>query len=156
MALRLKRLNIYSGEKASIYTVYDSDTKDCPYKEFIETWSPEHDEKLINFAARLEAMGNQTGVKDEFLLLNENETAGVGDNVCALYDRPFKEMRLYCVKISEKILILGSGGPKPSHIVAWQDCRNLSRAARFMIFVSEAISPVNVTVAILPFISFIK
>lgn len=139
MTLKLVRLNGYSGKKATIYTVQKSENKSNPFQTFIKTNSPLFDDKLINFINRIRSMANHTGVLEEFFKLGENENKGEGENVCALYDEPKKEMRLFCIRISEKILVLGGGGPKPPNIHKWQEDKILTEAARYMISISEII-----------------
>lgn len=139
MELRLVKPKGYSGEKATIYTVLNVTDSTNPFSDFFKAWASDHEDKIINFINRIRSMSNITGAKEDFFKLDENEERGKGENVCALYDEPDKEMRLYCIRISEQILIIGSGGPKPPNIHRWQDCPILSKAARYMIFISEII-----------------
>ncbi len=41
--------------------------------------------------------------------------------VCALYDLPHSNLRLYCVRLGSSIIILGGGGPKSKNIRALQE-----------------------------------
>lgn len=138
MAVRLKKFGDFSGKKATIYVVLN-ELGENPFREFAVSCGKDYEDKLLNFIGRIKSIGTQVGAIEDYFKLHENERKGVGDNVCALYDVPDKEMRLYCVRISEQILILGGGGPKPEHIRAWQDCPILSKAARYMISISETI-----------------
>lgn len=140
MAVELKRAYKFSGSKASIYVAVNTNSNSNPLSDFLKTYSDtDYEDKAMNLVGRIKSMGTKTGVLDEFLKLQENEKKGQGDNVCALFDIPEKEMRLYCIKISESIIIIGGGAPKPDDIQSWQQCPNLSKAARYMIFISEKI-----------------
>lgn len=137
MAIKLKLLSDLSGEKATIYTLVNTDTKKCPFSDFLEKWSKDYEDKILSFIRRIKAIGQTVGGLEEYFKMHENETEGIGDEVCALFDEPDKEMRLYCIRISEKIIILGGGGPKK--VRTWQECPTLSKAVRELIEVAEKI-----------------
>jgi len=140
LSILLKRLKDFSATKASVYVLYDDIKKTHPFANFLNRYyNTPYEGKLINLVGRLKSMGTKTGVLDEFLKLNESETKNIAENMCAIFDSPDKEMRIFCIKISEKIIIVGDGGPKPKNIRKWQDCSHLSRCARDMMIISELI-----------------
>ena len=145
MAIELKRLTHYSGEKASVYAVLNTANNTHPFADFLRRYAGSiYEDKAMNLVGRIKSMGTKTGVIDEFLKLNESEIKGKAENMCALFDKPKKEMRLFCIKISNKIIVIGDGAPKPPNIIKWQQCPTLSKAARYMMLISEAIkSKVN-------------
>jgi hypothetical protein len=100
---------------------------------FIERYRPEYEQELINIAARLRSMGNKTGCLECFFKLDEG--LKVDDMVCALYDIPDRFLRMYCIRPSEQILIVGDGGPK--HTRTWQQDPQLKKAVEEMMAVSE-------------------
>ncbi len=57
--------------------------------------------------------------------------------VCALYDEPDRDLRLYCIRNGNVAIILGGGGLK--EVKAWQEDPKLSKEANAMIQVSEDI-----------------
>lgn len=59
--------------------------------------------------------------------------------VCALYDLPENNLRLYCIRYGNAAIILGGGGPKPSGVRAWQDNAKLKREAETIVQVSKDI-----------------
>jgi hypothetical protein len=132
--LRLARPQGFSGAMASIYTVVDDDTKFNPFSEFLSQCDPEYEDKALDFITRLKSIGNITGATENFFKHREGT---LGDGVCALYDEPAREMRLFCIRISDKILIVGGGGPKD--VRAWQNNPVLKKAAELMIYVSALI-----------------
>ena len=139
MELRLVKPKGYSGEKASIYTVLNVKDNTNAFSDFLSSWIKDYESEMINFINRIRSIATTTGAITDYFKLDENEKKGEGENVCALYDDPDKIMRLYCIRISEQIIVLGSGGPKPPNIKSWQECPTLSKAARYMIFISETI-----------------
>ncbi len=138
MAVKLRKYGQLSGEKSTIYMVVN-ELGQSPFQEFAVNCGKEFEGKLLNFLNRIKSIGTEVGAIDGYFKMHENERKGTGDDVCALYDEPDKEMRVFCIRKSEKILILGGGGPKPPRIRAWQECPILSKAARYMILISEAI-----------------
>lgn len=80
-------------------------------------------------------MANKTSALEVFFKLNEGLDAD--DKVAALYDVPDREMRLYCIRISEKIVILGGGAPK--YVRAWQHDLKLRNAVEEMMFISRLV-----------------
>jgi hypothetical protein len=58
---------------------------------------------------RLKTIGTKTGAREQFFKLHEGNP---GDGVCALFDLPDKNLRLYCIRYNTQIIILGGGGIK--------------------------------------------
>ncbi|MEX0988167.1 MAG: hypothetical protein WD052_11880 [Bacteroidales bacterium] len=54
-------------------------------------------------------MATKTGAQEHFFKTKEGKP---GDQVCALYDTPEKNLRLYCIRMGNTVIILGGGGPK--------------------------------------------
>ena len=87
--------------------------------------------KEIRFIAnRLQEIGNTTGAREKFFKHNEGKP---GDGVCALYDDPDSNLRLYCIRYGNIAVILGGGGPKPDDVKAWQDDEKLTLEAETII-----------------------
>ncbi|MBK6979124.1 MAG: hypothetical protein IPH28_20170 [Cytophagaceae bacterium] len=51
----------------------------------------------------------------------------MGDGVCALYDDPDRNLRLYCIRYGKQIVVLGGGGHKPKTIRALQEDEKLKQ-----------------------------
>lgn len=58
---------------------------------------------------RLKIIGTKTGAREQFFKLHEGNP---GDGVCALFDLPDKNLRLYCIRYNTQIIILGGGWNK--------------------------------------------
>ena len=90
---------------------------------------------IMDIARRLKSLGNITGCTENFFKLDEGLEPD--DLVCALYDVPAINLRLYCIRLSDQITILGSGGPKTTR--TWQEDKNLEKEVHAMMNVSRII-----------------
>lgn len=106
---------------------------------FLDHFIKEHKEAftqdLLSIISRLKSMGNTVGALEPYFKLDEG--LAWNDLVCALYDIPDKHLRLYCIRLSEQIVIVGSGGPK--NVRAWQEDPKLSREVSEMMHYSRII-----------------
>lgn len=92
----------------------------------------------MNIVDRLRWIGKRTGAKSNYFKLDEG--LEWDDGVCALFDVPEKNLRLYCILISKNILIIGNGGCKSKDIRAWQEDRKLSAAVHEMMHFSRIVN----------------
>ncbi len=74
----------------------------------------------------------------EKILFKLNE-GNPGDGVCALYDRPGSNLRLYCIRYGTLIIVVGGGGYKPKSIRELQQDKKLSEENYFLRDLSKAI-----------------
>ena len=138
MRSKLKLLETYSGEIASLYTVMvdgPNGTITTKLDQFYEKYRGKYPTDLMNIVRRLKSLGNTTGCTENFFKLDEG--LDPDDLVCALYDIPDINLRLYCIRLSEQITILGDGGPKTTR--TWQEDKNLEREVNEMMNVSKII-----------------
>ena len=138
MRSKLRLLETYSGEMASLYTVM----VDAPggaittkLDQFFEKYQHTYLTDLMGIVRRLKSLGNTTGCTENFFKLDEG--LDPDDLVCALYDVPEINLRLYCIRLSDQITILGDGGPKTTR--TWQEDKNLEREVHAMMDVSRII-----------------
>ena len=137
MKCRLKKITHLSGNKASVYSVImDGDTKTL-YEIFLAENFTSHLSEVTQINKRLQIIGTKTGAIDDFFKLYEGK---FGDGVCALYDLPRYKLRLYCIKYSSQIIILGGGGPKSKKTKALQDDPKLKAENYFLRWLSEQIT----------------
>jgi hypothetical protein len=104
-------------------------------EQFFEKYKDKYPTDLMNIVRRLKSLGNTTGCTENFFKLDEGLEPD--DLVCALYDIPDINLRLYCIRLSEQITILGDGGPKTTR--TWQEDKNLEREVNEMMNVSKII-----------------
>jgi hypothetical protein len=131
-----------SGQMAGIYSVAltPSDQEgvgNTLYEAFINENIENFRDEVIDINERLWTIGHRTGARDHFF---KDFEGALGDGVCALYDLPEKQLRLYCIRFGKGILVIGGGGPKPENIRALQEDPKLTNENSMMRQVSKAIS----------------
>lgn len=131
---KLVKLQKYSGEEASIYSVFLEEENRTLFDRFIAENIKDYEQELLNIVGRIKSIGSKVGAREQFFKHHEGRK---GDLVCALYDEPDKFLRLYCIRYGKSCIILGGGGPK--NVVAWQDDPKLAEEANWMITVSKEI-----------------
>ncbi len=136
MKCRLKKLDHLSGNKASVYSVIIDESNDTLFEVFLKEHVELHLSELANISLRIRTMGQSTGVIDDFLKIHEGK---FGDGVCALYDVPNSNLRVYCVRYGSQIIVIGGGGIKPKNIRALQDSPKLKSENYLMRRISATI-----------------
>jgi len=131
----LVNLTKLSGVKASIYTIVTEDSKISFWDCFVNEYRKDYIEDLSNIAGRLISIGNKVGALSQYFKLDEG--LEWNDLVCALYDLPDKHLRLYCIRLSEEMIIIGNGGPKG--VRTWQEDAKLSKEVHEMMHYSRII-----------------
>ncbi len=132
----LEKIHSLSGEKASIYTItlkkgHDNTLLD----KFILKLRTNYLQELIDVMRRIKSLSQKLGIVEPFY--RSDEGLKIGDNVVALNDDPDGKLRLYGIRINEKLIILGSGGPKNTR--TWQQDTLLKNEVEFMMLISEMI-----------------
>jgi hypothetical protein len=134
--LRLKKLLQFSGNKASFYTILvDGKAK---FRDFLIENEKKYEQEILQMMARFVAMGNKTGATDNFFKLEESANPDDEKVVC-YYDIPDKNLRLFCIKMSDKLIVLIDGGPKPRYHIKWQHNPKLKKEGELTMIVSETI-----------------
>ena len=119
MQYEIVELTELSGRMAHIYSVAAMNEDDTLFDKFvIENQANLKD--IRRMIARLRAMAKSTGCAIEFF--KENEGAP-GDGVVALRQG---RMRLYCLRLGNTCIFIGSGGYKPPGIAAYQEDPHLN------------------------------
>lgn len=136
MNFELIKIQTLSGSETSIYTVRLQGQQDTLFNLFLAKYMASHSAAIQKIVARLHTIGKVEGAREQYFKLKEGRP---GDLVCALYDDPEAELRLYGIRYGKETIIIGSGGYKPPEIKAWQDDLTLKTHAEEMIGVSAAI-----------------
>ncbi len=136
MKYKLVKLNKLSGDKSSVYTVYLEEEGKTLFDFFLEENKISFKSELKDIVSRLSIIGHKTGAKENFFKLNEGNPS---DGVCALYDRPDSNLRLYCIRYGTLIVIVGGGGYKPKTIREFQQDEKLTEENYFLRELSKAI-----------------
>ncbi|MET7000098.1 hypothetical protein [Chitinophaga defluvii] len=135
MKSKLVYLTKLSGDKASIYSIVTAASKAPFLDHFIQEHQEAFTQDLLSIIGRLRSMSNTVGALEIYFKLDEG--LEWNDLVCALYDIPDKHLRLYCIRLSEQIVVVGNGGPK--NVRAWQEDPKLSREVSEMMHYSRII-----------------
>ncbi|MBK7811881.1 MAG: hypothetical protein IPO62_12625 [Saprospiraceae bacterium] len=102
------------------------------FEEFIEENVSDYSAEIKQIMSRLIQIGKVTGFRDHYFK-EEGDSNFVyrhGKSFWALFDDEEKKLRLYCISISNVVLILGGGGYKSKSVMKWQDDPILSEKVR--------------------------
>lgn len=113
-------LEQFSGAKATIYSILPYGEKLTLFEGFLNCYKDTYFNEIVDIIKRLKAIGYATGAREQFFKLHESRP---GENIAALYDKPGKFLRLYCIWFNNDVIILGGGGPKTTQ--TWQEDLNL-------------------------------
>lgn len=118
MKWRLEKIVQLSGNKASVYSVIINNEKETLFEKFLSENKIIFKSEISDIVQRLRTIGFKTGAREIYFKTDEGT---LGDGVCALYDNPHSNLRLYCIRYGSQIVVLGSGGHKPKTIKAFQE-----------------------------------
>jgi len=130
MFYEIVELEPFSGSMAKIYSIIPKGAEYSLFDEFVMENEIGHKMEIKDILKRLMQIGWETGARESFFKHHEGKH---GDMVCALYDMPGKNLRLYCIRFGKVAVILGGGGMKSKVIRAWQEDDKLSNAANLII-----------------------
>lgn len=137
MRCRLVKLSKFSGNGASIYSIVLNNEKETLLDKFIKENSYSFLSETKNILMRLRTIGHKTGARIGFFKKFEGKP---GDGVCALYDEPDSNLRLYCIIYGTQIIVVGNGGPKSKSIRALQEDYKLKEENYFLRWLSDQIT----------------
>ncbi len=123
MNFEIVRLSDFSGKKATIYSIIVEDEDSTLFDDFLEENENQYPDETLDIVKRLSAIGHATGARIDYF---KDKEGNPGDGVCAFYDNPDSNLRLYCIRYGNCAVILGGGGPKPKSIRALQDDTKLT------------------------------
>jgi len=109
MKAELVKLGYFCGKMTSIYGVFLEEYQMTTFDLFVQENKNSLLDELNDIFSRLTVIGSKTGAREHFFKTGEGR---IGDGVCALYDKPGKKLRLYCIRYATSIVIIGGGGPK--------------------------------------------
>ncbi len=144
----IKIIHLDKREKTNFYSVVIDDSDDTEFEKFINKFTDsdyEYELHLI-LAILKNVVGDKKGARNNFFRPEREAHALPSISVLKTIEiisddnsDPTKNfpLRLYCLRISEEILILGSGGVKTSN--TFQDSPDCKPHAELMIKVHKAI-----------------
>lgn len=136
MRIQLVKIEQLSGKQASIYSLVYNDDQITLFDKFLIENKNSFKSELSSIVVRLNVIGKKTGARESFFKLDEGD---IGDGVCALYDDPKKNLRLYCIRYGTSFIIIGSGGHKPKTVRALQEDPKLREENLIMREISKLI-----------------
>ncbi len=137
MKYKLVKLSQLSGNKASIYSIILNNEEITLLDKFISENIILFKSETNSILMRLISIGSQTGAREQFFKIDEGKP---GDGICALYDSPKSNLRLYCIKYGSQLIVVGGGGHKPKSIKAFQEDENLKNENYFLRQISDDIT----------------
>lgn len=137
MKYKLVKLQKLSGNKASIYSVVQNDETESFLEKFVRENKISFINETKNILMRLKSIGHTAGARENFFKIFEGK---LGDGVCALYDEPGSNLRLYCIRYGTQLVVVGNGGPKPKRISAFQEDDKLTDENYFLRWLSGEIT----------------
>jgi hypothetical protein len=126
-------------EKVNYYTLQIEGATESETDKFFNRFEHETEleEDLNNLVAWLEEIGERRGAKSHLFRFEESAGA-LPPPQKFLAELPVNDLRLYCVRISDEIVILANGGVKTSQTV--QDSLDLLPMFRFANQVAKRIT----------------
>ena len=118
MTFEIQKLYGFSGDKASIYTLYCIDNDETSLNKFISENASKFPDEIKFIVSNLQTIGHKTGAREQFFKSKEGNP---GDGIEALFDTPYSNLRLYCIRNGMVNVIIGGGGEKPKNIRALQE-----------------------------------
>jgi hypothetical protein len=126
----------FSGNEAKVYSIIPEGETETLFDRFINEYKGGFKNEIKNILKTLYQIGHTTGARSSFFKQHEGK---FGDFVCALFDVPEKNLRLYCIRFGMVAIILGGGGEKAAGVIAWQDDEKLTQEATQMIEIAKDI-----------------
>ena len=134
MKFELIELENLSGPKATFYSVLIDDDSETLFEKFYEENKNTFREELKSIVKTLDIIALDNGARRTYFKENEGK---LGDLVCALYDTPKSNLRLYCIRLGNTVIILGSGGQKSKSIRTLQEDEKLTKENYLMRTLSD-------------------
>jgi hypothetical protein len=103
------RLDEFSGEAASFYSVNYNGSKDSLFDEFRDKYFNirKYRKNMGTTILQISQLGSSFGAVDRFFEPNDPFPA---DRVCYLHLRNWPKIRLFCIRFSKNLVVIGSGG----------------------------------------------
>lgn len=137
MKFKIVKLNQFSGNKAGVYSIVLNNDEETLLNKFVRENEISFKSETKDILKRLYSIGHTTGARSQFFKEWEGKP---GDGVCALYDNPDSNLRLYCICYGTQLIITGSGGYKPKTLRALQEDAKLTEENTLIKKISQQIT----------------
>ena len=131
MNLSFKIELVAEGNKASLYTIKIGNSMESEFEKFLSNGEVKSHQEFQPLILRLQEIIDKYGCQERFFKLNESK---YHDTVVALWRG---NLRLYCCRYGNIILLLGSGGIKKTR--TYQEDEHLNNIVTTMTEVSDRI-----------------
>jgi hypothetical protein len=125
MKFELKEIKPVTGKRCKIYSVHIEGDEKTLFEQFLEENEANFPSEIQNIFDNLTIIGRRTAAED--LYFRPKKEGKLGDGVEALFDFPNANLRLYAIRYSKVLLVLGNGGYKPKTIKAFQEDPKLTK-----------------------------
>lgn len=122
MKFEIVKLNKFNGNKCGVYSIFVDDEQKTLFDRFLGENKILFKYEIQNILERLKTINSITGAREKYFKLNEGNP---GDGICALFDIPDSNLRLYCIRYGNSLIILGGGGEKQKSVKAFQEVDKL-------------------------------
>ncbi|MBU0487645.1 MAG: hypothetical protein KKA07_00080 [Bacteroidetes bacterium] len=130
MNYEIVEMQPFSGSEAKVYSLISKGENKTLFEKFVDENDDKFKNEIKDILKRLYQIGHTTGARISFFKEHEGR---FGDFVCALFDTPKRNLRLYCIRFGTVAIILGGGGHKKKGTKAWQEDEKLSFEANQVI-----------------------
>ena len=115
----IKIQSVAQTEKAGLFTICFEGESFSEFEKFINTYKEAYSKELNIILAAINKMLKASGFLERYF----RPEGKMRDGVCAL---PIESgcLRLYCLRLSDSVLIAGNGGVK--NVRKYQDCADLN------------------------------
>jgi hypothetical protein len=127
----LVKIEALSGRRATFYTAFLPDENTTLFEQFLLENQGLHNAELNHISSEIQLMAHRTGARIDFFQKPEGKA---GESIFALYS---KNLRLYCFRIDNCIVILGGGGWKT--VRTWQEDPHLNQAMQRLRWIARQI-----------------
>jgi hypothetical protein len=137
MRFEIIKLKEFNGNKCSVYSIFVDDEQITLFDRFLEENFVLFKHEISDLVSRIQSINKKFGARESFFKIDEGIP---GDGVCALFDLPNSNLRLYCIRYGNSVIILGGGGQKPKTISAFQQNEKLTEENYLLRTVSKLIT----------------
>ena len=127
MNLGFKLVRIKVGRKAKIYSIQYDGEGNHEFHKFVTNSEVRNHPDYQALRKKIKELYDKRGLLPQYFRPEDERC--LNPEICRI-DYGVGYLRLYCIRWSDKLLILGGGGIKPNDIRFWQESAELSAAAR--------------------------